>query len=305
MRAILSTVDFSEPSRHALRWAGAFAARFHSRLTLVSVVDPLLAEAAKIRMGQDLARAETEPALREFAATTWPGGAGAPRRIDFKTPIGDAAVAILETAAAEGADLIVMGTRGLGGVRKLLLGSTTERLLRRTHLPVLAVPFPDASQPPSEPGVVSRILAATDFSESSAAAAAFAARLAREFSAQLTVSHVVEPVTVPAQWQPLVEESDRMRADAAHTKLGALVEQICGTLECEQVVAVGRPAEMIGSVAGDRRANLVVMGLANDQGWLSQRPGSIAYRVLCSTAIPILVVPSPKGANGAQGAERC
>ena len=290
MRAILSTVDFSEPSRLALRWAGAFAARFHRRLTIVSVVDPLLAEAAKIRMGQDLASAETEPALREFVAATWPGGTGAPPQIDFKTPIGDAAVTILETAAADGTDLIVMGTRGLGGVRKLLLGSTTERLLRRTHLPVLAVPFLDASQAPADVGVISRIVAATDFSESSAAA--FAAGLAREFSAQLTVSHVVEPVTVPAQWQPLVEEADRMRAATARTKLEALVEQVCGTLECERVVAVGRPAEMIGSIAGDRRANLIVMGLANDRGLLSQRPGSIAYRVLCSTAIPVIVVPA-------------
>ena len=60
----------------------------------------------------------------------------------------------------------------------------------------------------------------------------------------------------------------------------------------EQVVAVGRPAEMIGSIAGDRRANLIVMGLANDRGLLSQRPGSIAYRVLCSIAIPVIVVPA-------------
>ena len=70
-RSILSPVDFSEQSRHALRWAAALAARFGSRLTVVSVVDPLLAEAARVRLGQDLAKQETEPALREFAAATW------------------------------------------------------------------------------------------------------------------------------------------------------------------------------------------------------------------------------------------
>ena len=68
-RSILYPVDFSEQSRHALRWAAAFAARFGSRLTVVSVVDPLLAEAARVRLGQDLATEETEPALREFVAT--------------------------------------------------------------------------------------------------------------------------------------------------------------------------------------------------------------------------------------------
>ena len=79
-RSILSPVDFSEHSRHALRWAGAFAARFQSRLTVISVVDPLLAEAARIRLGLDLAKAETEPALREFVAATWSGGGTRPSK---------------------------------------------------------------------------------------------------------------------------------------------------------------------------------------------------------------------------------
>ena len=145
-RSILSPVDFSEHSRHALRWAAAFAARFQSRLTVISVVDPLLAEAARIRLGQDLAKAETVPALREFVAATWSEAvqpAGANGRHDDGWGAGDA---ILEAARADAADLIVMGTQGLGGFRKWLLGSTTERLLRRTHIPVLAVPSPRAIQ---------------------------------------------------------------------------------------------------------------------------------------------------------------
>ena len=99
LRSILSPVDFSEQSRHALRWAGEFAARFHTRLTVLSVVDPLLAKAARIRLGQDLAKVETEPALREFAAATWPDGSAPSVQTIFKTPIGDAAAVILETAA--------------------------------------------------------------------------------------------------------------------------------------------------------------------------------------------------------------
>ena len=172
LRSILSPVDFSEQSRHALRWAGEFAARFQARLTVLSVVDPLLAEAARIRLGQDLAKAETEPALREFVAATWPDGTAPSVQTIFKTPIGDPAAVILETATSEAVDLIVMGTQGLGGFRKWLLGSTTERLLRRTHVPVLAVPLREESGVPPENAKVEigQILAATDFSESSVAA---------------------------------------------------------------------------------------------------------------------------------------
>src|SRR5689334_9926335 len=93
-RSILSPVDFSEQSRQALRWAGALAARFHSRLTVVNVVDPLLAEAARIQLHQDLAHADAEPALREFVATTWPDGLAGVGETTFRTPIGDPATTI-------------------------------------------------------------------------------------------------------------------------------------------------------------------------------------------------------------------
>src|SRR5262245_24010247 len=201
LHSILSPVDFSEQSRQALRWAAAFAARFRSGLTVVSVVDPLLAEVARIRWHQDLVRAGTEPALREFVAATWPDGPGLSQQMVFTTPVGDPAATILGTATTAGADLIVMGTRGLGGLQKWLLGSTTERVLRRTRVPVLAVPLANESHAAPEAGMVSRILAATDFSESSVVAAKTAAQLARVFAATLTLSHIVEPVTVPTQWQ--------------------------------------------------------------------------------------------------------
>jgi nucleotide-binding universal stress UspA family protein len=292
LRSILSPVDFSDPSRRALRWAAAFAARFGSRLTVVSVVDPLLAEAAKVRLGRDLAKQETEP-LREFVASTL--SKAAPAQTAFRTAIGDAASSILEVAAAEQADLIVMGTQGLGGIRKWLLGSTTERVLRRTKTSVLAVPFGGESAP--DAGVVSHILAATDFSDASVAAAKLAADLARVFSAKLTLTHIVEPLAVPPQLVPLVEESDEVRVGAARTELHALAEKVCGS-QCDEVVAVGRPADTVGSIVEDRRAQLIVMGLASEQGAFSQRPGSIAYRVLSSTSVPVLVVPVLASASG-------
>jgi nucleotide-binding universal stress UspA family protein len=296
LRSILSPVDFSEQSRHALRWAGEFAARFQARLTVLSVVDPLLAEAARIRLGEDLAKAETEPALREFVAATWPDGIAPSVQTTFKTPVGDPAAVIVETATSEAVDLIVMGTQGLGGFRKWLLGSTTERLLRRTHLPVLAVPLSEESGVPSvnEKFEIQQILAATDFSDSSVAAVEYAAELARRFSATLALTHVVEPLTVPSQWRPLVDESDETRVATARDRLQALAQQYCGPQECEAIVSLGRPADVIGSIADDRRTQLIVMGLSSDHGPFAPRPGSIAYRVLCSTTVPVLVVPASR-----------
>jgi nucleotide-binding universal stress UspA family protein len=289
LRSIVCAVDFSEESRDALRWAGGLAERLHSELRVVSVVDQLLAGAARIRLGQDLT-AQTESALREFVAATWPDGT-APLPPAFETRVGDPAAAILDASAAAAANLIVMGTQGLGGLRKWLVGSTTERLLRHTRVPVLAVPPPRDDRAAAGPGALSHILAAIDFSESSAAAAAMAADLAAAFSARLTLAHVVEPLTVPPHLRDIVAESNETRVAAATPKLEALAAQICGDRQCDQLVVLGRPAELIGSIAAERRAQVIAMGLAGAHGAFGPRPGSIAYRVLSSAMIPVLVVP--------------
>ena len=84
LRGILCPVDFSEPSRHALRWAGALAARHRSRLLVLNVVDPLLADAARMRFGLDLAKAEIEPELREFVGANVARSCGKLRNHDHR-----------------------------------------------------------------------------------------------------------------------------------------------------------------------------------------------------------------------------
>src|SRR5688572_8075183 len=98
-RSILCAVDFSEQSREALRWAAAFATHFRSHLTILNVVDPLLAEAAKVRFGLDLAKQETEPALREFVSSTWSDGAASDRQSTILVRTGSPSDQILEMVA--------------------------------------------------------------------------------------------------------------------------------------------------------------------------------------------------------------
>lgn len=95
---------------------------------------------------------------------------------------------------------------------------------------------------------------------------------------------------MPPQWLPLVQDSDETRAATARAKLHALAEEI-GSQHYEEVVASGRPAEVITSIALDREAQRIVMGLGSEQGAFAPRPGSIAYRVLSSATLPVLVVP--------------
>ncbi len=295
LRSILCPVDFSDQSKVALRWAVALAARHQSRLHVLTAVEPLLAQAAKTRLSLDLPKTEMEPALREFVKNALPPTPAWAPTTNLHVTVGEAAEVILETADRERADLIVMGTHGLGGFQKLLLGSTTERVLRRTRIPLLAVP---TVEPPVKPVLeletdgprfaTKTIVMATDFSEASADAVHWAADIAQRIQVKIVLTHVVTPVTVPAEWRSFIDEV--RDEQAVRARLEEVAAALPGTIPHEVVVSVGRPADSIASLAEEREAGLIVMGLFGHQGAFAPRPGSIAYRVVCLAHVPVLVV---------------
>jgi nucleotide-binding universal stress UspA family protein len=293
-RSIVSAVDFSEHARHALRWAVALAALHESRLTILTAVDPLLAHAAHTRFNLDLV-SESEQSLREFAASALPASWAWTPSYEIKAIVGDASDAIREGARRQHADLIVVGTQGLGGMRKLLLGSTTERLLRGTKTAVLAVPLGENDETAWEgerpPFAVKKILAATDFSIPASQAVAAAADLARAYKAALVLAHVVAPVTVPERWRSYVENVEEESISKARTRLERLAASISVGLVPELAVMMGRPADAIADLARERAAGLIVLGLVGEHPEPGTRPGAIAYRVLCLAHAPVLVVP--------------
>jgi nucleotide-binding universal stress UspA family protein len=293
VRTILCPVDFSDASRDALHWAVALAARYQSHLIVLTAVEPLLANAAQVRFKQDL-RTDTEPVLKDFVISVLPS---LHLRYVLDVQVGHASDVILDAATRHPADLIVMGTHGIGGFQKLLLGSTTERVLRRTPVPILAVPQAE-DQSGGAPGVsraasrITTVLAATDFSEPSDNAVRWAADVAREHDALLLVVHVVAPTRVPVEWAGYVDGVDEERQAAARRQLQERSASNETALRVEHVVLLGPPIESIATTAKARNASLLVMGLTGTERILAPRPGSTAYGVLSSANIPVLVVPA-------------
>jgi universal stress protein A len=137
---ILCPVDFSATSRSALRVAGALARDAGGTLTVLFVNDPLLTAAAAAAYDAKAMARTTEVALRAFVRRVlgrWPALVRSTRCL---TAVGRPAREIVKAAKQERADLVVMGTHGLTGVRRLILGSVTEEVLRTISIPVLAVP---------------------------------------------------------------------------------------------------------------------------------------------------------------------
>jgi universal stress protein A len=285
IRSILCPIDFSEQSREALVWASVIAKRRGSELTVLTVVDPTL---ARVRVGFN-----AEPALREFVNATLPERVQQDLKLRIEVEVGDAAEKILETSRRDASDLVVMGTQGLGGIRKLMLGSTAQRVLRVIRKPVLAIPKGvatklDAGRTPSD--LLGRILVAADFREGSSAAVPWAAELAHDLAVPCVLVHIVQPIVVPKQWRQFIDGTDERNVVLAQHRLEEFSARF-GHAPAQLEVALGEPAERIASLAKAYNSGLIVMGLSNDQDSRGCGPGSIACRVLHNTHVAVLVVP--------------
>ncbi|HUN67023.1 MAG TPA: universal stress protein [Bacteroidota bacterium] len=140
-RRILVPIDFSDHSKYALAYASRTAVAFGSELILLYVVEPAVYP-ADLGFGQvslpNIERELTERAgaeLKELAAAH----AGPVRSVRTLVRTGRPFIEILETARSERVDLIVIATHGHTGVEHLLFGSTTEKVVKKAHCPVLIV----------------------------------------------------------------------------------------------------------------------------------------------------------------------
>ncbi len=133
---ILCPVDFSEPSKRALRYALAIARWYDSELTVVHVEDALLHAAALEAGGYPELGERQYEELYQFVEDA--GGKNRNVRVEIAT--GRVVPAILEHATRDGSDLIVMGTNGRSGLARAVLGSVTEGVVRRAAVPVLTIP---------------------------------------------------------------------------------------------------------------------------------------------------------------------
>jgi nucleotide-binding universal stress UspA family protein len=136
VRRILLATDLSPASEAATQQAIDLAHDLGASLLIVSVIDPDLRGAA----GSRLERMDQRRAAREQAAqAVVVRGRQAGISVSFLVWEGEPGPAIVEAAASEGADMIVVGSHGRGRVGRFMLGSVSDHVIRNASAPVLIV----------------------------------------------------------------------------------------------------------------------------------------------------------------------
>jgi nucleotide-binding universal stress UspA family protein len=298
IRRILCPVDFSDYSRRALDHAIAIARWYGSTVTALRVFSP--APVASYGPGpvvfepivltaadRDQLLADTRAFIEAEAA---PGVA-----IAAVVREGNTAAEIVDQATDMNADLLVMGTHGRSGFERLLLGSVTEKVLRKARCPVLTVPrrLPDAV--PSGPVLFKRILCAVDFSESSMHALTYALSLAQEADGCLTVVHVLGAefagqVGIGEEHLGLAALQLQQEQEARTLLDKAVPDSAAAYCKAETMLPRGKPWREILRIAADRQAELIVIGVHGREAADLMFFGSTTQHVVREATCPVLTL---------------
>ena len=290
--SVLCAVDFSAASRGALRYAAALAEHFFASLTVVTVNHRFLNDAAAAALGETWLQFETEQMLEHFVHDSFPGRTPQLAELRRVVVVGEPAAEILRLATDTSADVIVMSTHGTSGVEKLIFGSTTERVLRQSGLPVIVTPAADPGPETLDDwrGSVKCVLAPIDLSRYSTGQLSFAAGLADALCTPIVITHVVEPLSHGLIPRDTGTSFDAARHVDAHRQVELLAAGVSPQVNLAIVIGSGDPAAEIARIAKQHAAGVIVMALhtAPQSG---HRIGTVTYRLLCQSSTVVIACP--------------
>lgn len=294
METILAATDFSVNSAGAADWAEQIARARGARLVLCHAVPPVPPATAApefIALPPEVFEQEEQRA-REFL-----DGEAAKRRsadltVETRIRVGPASQTIVEMAAEEKADLLVVGTRGRTGLERTFLGSVAARCIREAACPVFSVPPHEREN--LRP--IHRLLVPTDFSDDAKLAVDVALKLLGPVSAEmkLTLLHVWRTPIIFSPWSSFpMPDLERGASEEAKKRL----EEVAAPLRAEGYEVdtkerSGEPADEIDRVAGEVGADVIAMGTHGRSGLSRVFLGSVAERTLPTAPCPVLTVHS-------------
>lgn len=280
LKNILYTTDFSNPSRVALPIVAAIARKYGSQIFAAHVWAPLPysmvpPEALSALEGKE--ESDAREALNSFMRIKELEGLAV-------TPIlkcGEATRELSRIVHQHHIDLAILSTHGRTGFKRLLMGSVAEELFRSLPCPVLTV-GPNISQRFNTQTEIKRILFPTDLSHDSAAVFPYLAALAAEYSAEITLLHVVP---LEDRRHPAAMDEAKSLRSAMHRMFGPQIDPRCTV---KLVVEAGEPAEQILAQAHAEKVDLIGFGVRKAGEITTHFRNTVPYKVVLESECPVL-----------------
>jgi nucleotide-binding universal stress UspA family protein len=285
---ILCPVDFFPASEAAVNYAASLAANYDAGIHLLHVIAPVTAGPYDYAIDATAIMKSMEEGakrnLEDLAARVRAAGV----RVETGISMCDVYAGIKATIEAVKPDLIVMGTHGRRGVERWFMGSTTEKLLR--HSPVPLVTISATGEKSFGTPRFRRILVTTDFSDGTPDALAYAFSVAQENESQVTLLHVVHDVST--------ETAGKYRdslLNGVRKQLEELVPaEAKNWCDIDTRVESGVPYRIILRTLQDEKIDLLVMNI-HGKGMLDRALlGSTAERVVRAANCPVMSIPPMK-----------
>ena len=294
IKTIFCTTDISDFSNHSISWGMALAKEFRAKLLVCHVID----FPAAVTYGdgpiffmdqQNQAMDNAHQQIKQLIGD---------QQIQWEPliTIGHAGDEITRLAEEKGADLVISATHGRSGLKRLILGSVTERLMRTLHCPLMIVRGPkhDLTILSDKRINFHKILVGCDFSEDAHLAFQYGLSLAQEFQSELHLVHVKEPA-VYSEW---IKTSVDLEEVLYHTLNDKIKEKLTKMVPKEAShwcmpkvdILEGKPNEELIGYAKENQISLIVLGVRG-QGLVERMfVGSTTDRVVRQAPCPVLSV---------------
>lgn len=281
---ILFPVDFSDRCRTVRPFVKSIAQRFHSKLTLMHVVQIPVAWYGEIDEGYPILF--DVPAMEDAAKNELNAFFEPPDRVvDKIIKLGDPASEITQFAEQNQVNLIMMPTHGYGKFRSLLLGSVTAKVLHDAKCPVwTATHTEDPDLPKHLP--CNNLMGAIDLAPESVPLIRRYVELAREFNAKLRLVHAV--AGAKPDIQPGLDQDFRRFLLESAREGAARLQAEAGT-QLEVCIEGGSVSKIVRAAALQHDADLVLIG----RGTLQEKLGQLrtnAYAIIRDAPCPVLSV---------------
>ena len=280
-RSILFATDFSAISDAALPFVLGLARRYDAKVIVAHAVPFAPVEglaSVPPAVYLDIEEQEVKQEFEKYDEARKFEGV----RHEFIVERGNPPAIVPDLIAMEDVNLVVLGTHGRKGLSKLFVGSVAEQIFRKARCPVLTV-GPGCNAMACSGWKLGRILFATDFSAGSLHALPYAATLAEDSNAELILFHAAPLV-------PWEQQSDL--STYYHRRLGSLLSDHRPHCNAEFVVRFDLPAPAILTVASDKQADLIVMGVHHSPvpALDAHVPWTTACEVISGAHCPVLTV---------------